>query len=184
MPDSPYFEVRGSDIQGKGGFATKKIRKGTRLIEYTGELVPEDEGDRRYDDSKQKRHHTFLFQICDGAVAIDAAVGGNDARFINHSCNPNCEAVEERGRIFIEAIRGINVNEELTYNYGLTGDGEEHDDWREKYRCNCGMPNCSGNMLIKPKKLKKPKKKDKEKTKAGKKDKKDKKDKAKKKVKK
>ncbi len=157
MPSSPCFVVRGSDIQGKGAFATKKIRKGTRVIEYTGELIPEDEADRRYDDSKQKRHHTFLFQICDGEVAIDAAVGGNDARFINHSCDPNCEPVEDRGRVFIEAIRAINVGEELCYNYGLTGDGDEHDDWEEKYRCNCGAVNCSGNMLIKPKKKKKKK---------------------------
>lgn len=151
-PSSPYFAVRGSDIQGKGAFATKPIRKGTRVIEYTGQLIPEDEGDRRYDDSKMKRHHTFLFQICDGAVCIDAAVGGNDARFINHSCDPNCEPVEDRGRIFIEATRAIKVGEELTYNYGLTGEGAEHDDWKEKYRCNCGAPNCSGNMLIKPRK--------------------------------
>ncbi|MCL4305604.1 SET domain-containing protein-lysine N-methyltransferase [bacterium] len=154
MPsDSSYFIVRDSVIQGKGAFAVKAIRKGTRIIEYTGQLIPEDEADRRYDDSKMKRHHTFLFQICDGAVAIDAAVGGNDARFINHSCNPNCEAVEDRGRVFIEAIRAIQPGEELTYNYGLTGSGEEHDDWREKYACRCGAPNCSGNMLIKPKKL-------------------------------
>ena len=149
---SPFFVVRGSDIQGKGAFATKPIRKGTRLIEYTGQIIPEDEADRRYDDSKMKRHHTFLFQMCDGAVAIDAAVGGNDARFINHSCDPNCEPVEERGRIFIEAIRPIKAGEEILYNYGLTGDGDEHDDWKEKYRCNCGASNCSGNMLIKPKK--------------------------------
>ena len=140
MPDSPYFVVRGSDIQGKGAFAVKSIRKGTRLIEYTGQLIPEDEADTRYDDSKMKRHHTFLFQICDGAVAIDAAVGGNDARFINHSCDPNCEAVEDRGRVFIEAMRATKTGEALTYNYGLTGEGGEQGNWAETHRGDGGVP--------------------------------------------
>jgi SET domain-containing protein len=156
---NPYFSVRGSKIQGKGAFAKKAIRKGTRVIEYTGELIPADEADRRYDDAAMKRHHTFLFQICDGDVCIDAAVKGNDARFINHSCDPNCEPVEDKGRIFIEATRAIKSGEELCYNYGFTVDKDEHKDWKQKYRCNCGAPNCSGNLLIKPRKKSKAKKK-------------------------
>ena len=121
---SPYFVVRGSDIQGKGAFAVKPIRKGARVIEYTGQLIPEDEADRRYDDSKMKRHHTFLFQICDGAVAIDAAVGGNDARFINHSCTPNCYSWVDtkQKRVWIRAAKAIAPGDELTYDYNTEGD--------------------------------------------------------------
>src|SRR5690242_18595937 len=95
-----YFELRRSSIQGRGAFATRAIRKGTRIIEYTGERISPQEADRRYDDGGMGRHHTFLFSI-DSKTCIDAAVDGNDARFINHSCAPNCEAIDEKKRIFI-----------------------------------------------------------------------------------
>ncbi|HEX6058231.1 MAG TPA: SET domain-containing protein-lysine N-methyltransferase, partial [Gemmatimonadaceae bacterium] len=79
-----YFELRHSPIQGWGGFATRSIRKGTRIIEYLGERITQEESDRRYDDEKMARHHTFLFALDSGTV-IDAAVDGNEARFLNHS---------------------------------------------------------------------------------------------------
>src|SRR5687768_10679939 len=88
---SRYFVLRRSAIQGRGAFAIRPVRKGTRIIEYTGERISHDEADRRYDDAGMGRHHTFLFSV-DRKTVIDAAVGGNDARFINHSCAPNCEA--------------------------------------------------------------------------------------------
>src|SRR5690349_13025091 len=80
-PSDPPFELRKSSIQGLGAFATRRIRKGTRIIEYTGERIPQKEADARYDDESMKRHHTFLFSL-DDDTCVDAAVGGNDARFI------------------------------------------------------------------------------------------------------
>src|SRR5689334_2436613 len=91
---SPLIEVRRSPIAGLGVFAARAIPEGTRLIEYTGERIGPEEADRRYDDDAMTSHHTFLFAV-DDDVVIDAAVGGNDARYINHSCAPNCEAVDE-----------------------------------------------------------------------------------------
>ncbi len=140
------FELRTSEIQGRGAFATEPIRKGTRIIEYTGERIDQKEADRRYDDASMKRHHTFLFSLDNGQV-IDAAVGGNEARFLNHSCDPNCEAVEADDRIFIEAKRAIAEGEELVYDYQYERT-DEHDDEDEKmYACRCGAPNCRGSIL-------------------------------------
>jgi len=141
-----YFELRQSEIQGRGAFATRQIRKGTRIIEYTGERISPDEADRRYDDPGMGRHHTFLFSV-DKRTVIDAAVNGNDARFINHSCAPNCEAIDERKRIYIEAIRTIAPGEELVYDYGYERDGTEDEDWERLYMCKCGAPTCRGTIL-------------------------------------
>ena len=162
MPASPYFELRRSAIQGRGAFALRTIRAGTRIIEYVGEVIDQEEADRRYDDAQMKRHHTFLFSLDSGDV-IDAAVGGNDARFINHSCDPNCQAIETRGRIFIEALRTIRPGEELLYDYAYerTKDTTEEDE--RLYACRCGAPNCRGTILAPPK----PKKKRVTKKKAG-----------------
>jgi SET domain-containing protein len=152
-PSSPYFEIRRSRIQGRGAFALRRIRKGTRLIEYLGERITHDIADRRYDDDTMKRHHTFLFTLDDDTV-IDAAVGGNEARFINHSCAPNCEAVIEDGHIYIEAIRTIQEGEELVYDYQYerAEDADETDEAR--YPCRCGAPNCRGTILAPPKRTK------------------------------
>ena len=148
--ENKYFVLRDSPIQGRGAFATRPIRRGTRIIEYTGELISPDEADRRYDDGKMGRHHTFLFSVT-SRKCIDAGVGGNDARFINHSCAPNCEAVDERSRIYIEAIRNIVPGEELTYDYAYERDGTEDEEWEKVYVCKCGAPSCRGTILA-PKK--------------------------------
>jgi hypothetical protein len=145
-----YFVLRSSPIQGRGAFAIRPIRKGTRIIEYTGEVISHEEADRRYDDGTMGRHHTFLFSVSRKKV-IDAAVGGNEARFINHSCAPNCEAVDERSRIYIEAIRDITAGEELTYDYAYERDGTEDEKWEKVYVCKCGAPTCRGTILA-PKK--------------------------------
>jgi hypothetical protein len=146
-----YFELRSSAIQGRGAFATRPIKRGTRIIEYTGQRISPDEADQRYDDPGMGRHHTFLFSI-DRSTVIDAAVDGNEARFINHSCAPNCEAIDERKRIYIEAIRDIPVGEELTYDYAYERDGTEDEDWERLYVCKCGAPTCRGTILAPPKK--------------------------------
>ena len=140
------FEVRGSRIQGKGVFAIRRIHPGRRIIEYTGERISSDEEALRYDDTKMQRHHTFLFEI-DDDTSIDAAVGGNEARFINHSCEPNCEAVNEEGRIFIEAIKNIQPGVELTYDYNYEHDGRISEEERKFYYCRCGSKRCRGTIL-------------------------------------
>jgi len=143
---NPYFEVRRSSIQGRGAFARRKIRKGTRIIEYTGERVSHEEADRRYDDEHMKRHHTFLFTL-DRKTCIDAAVNGNDARFINHSCDPNCEAVIDGAHIYIEALRTIQPDEELVYDYQYEREDDATDDDEKLYPCRCGSPKCRGTIL-------------------------------------
>ena len=156
--DAP-FELRRSAIQGRGAFATRRIRPGQRIIEYTGEHITPDEGDRRYEETGMGRHHTFLFTLDDGSV-IDAAVRGNEARFINHSCDPNCQAIEEDGRIFIEAIRNIQPGTELTYDYAYERTDDHTDEDEALYVCRCGAPNCRGTILapVEKKKRKKAKK--------------------------
>ena len=96
--------MRTSRLHGQGVFATAPIKKGTRVIEYVGERISHAEADRRYDDKDENDNHTFLF-IVDSRTVIDAGVDGNEARFINHACDPNCESVIEDRRVFIEAIR-------------------------------------------------------------------------------
>jgi SET domain-containing protein len=149
VPAEQPFEIRRSPIQGRGGFASRLIRKGARIAEYVGERITHEEGDRRYDDADMKRHHTFLFVVND-KILVDAGVGGNDARFINHSCDPNCEVVIEKKRIFIEAIRTIQPGDELFYDYSYDRDDAEGDDAR--YPCFCGAETCRGTILAAPKK--------------------------------
>jgi len=141
------FTVRKSKIQGMGGFATRWIDQGTRIIEYTGERISHEEGDARYDDDAMGRHHTFLFTVDDDTV-IDAAVNGNEARFVNHCCDPNCEAVDRGGRIFIEALRDIAPGEELFYDYAYElGTDRLTPELKAQYSCTCGSPNCRGTIL-------------------------------------
>lgn len=148
---APWFKVRRSRVHGRGAFAARRIRKGTRIIEYLGERVSHQEADRRYEDRGPRDNHTFLF-IIDARTVIDAGVGGNAARFINHSCNPNCETVMEGKRVFIEAIRTIQPGEELNYDYRLGRASDDPPDADEIYACRCGQANCRGSMLWPPKK--------------------------------
>lgn len=140
------FEVRRSRIQGRGVFATRRIPAGTRLIEYRGEVISDAEADRRYPFDEDERHHTFLFRLETGDV-IDAGPRGSAAKYINHSCDPNCEAVEEDGRIFIDALRDIAKGEELAYDYNYVLD-EPHTAANKKlYPCNCNARNCRSTIL-------------------------------------
>ncbi len=140
------FEVRNSPIQGRGAFATRRIRKGKRIIEYTGERISAKEGDARYENHRAQHTPVLLFVI-DKRTVIDAGVGGNEARYINHSCEPNCEAVIASGRIYIEALRTISPGEELTYDYNLTRDEEDDAQTEVDYSCHCGAGTCRGTML-------------------------------------
>jgi len=142
------FEVRASSIQGLGVFARRSIPAGTVIIEYTGEVISTAEGDRRYDERAMERHQTYLFAL-EGGRCIDGAAGGNEARLINHSCEPNCEAIETDGHIWIHALRPIAAGEELTYDYAY--EPEAGDEARpEFYACRCTAARCRGTILALP----------------------------------
>ena len=141
------FDVRRSAIQGRGVFATRQIARGTRILEYAGERITWAESDRRYDDAAMDRHHTFLF-ILSSRTVVDAAVGGNEARFINHSCAPNCETVIDGRSIWIEAVRDIHAGEELNYDYSYARTGDETAADEALYVCHCGAPTCRGTILL------------------------------------
>jgi len=141
----PPFEVRASKIEGKGAFAIRRIRSGARIIEYLGERISVAESDRRYAGGPRAHAHVLLFTV-DEATVLDAGVDGNEARFINHSCEPNCEAVTQGKRIWIYALRDVERGEELTYDYNLTGDSEDADE-RSAYECRCGAPGCRRTMF-------------------------------------
>jgi hypothetical protein len=145
--DGPKWEVRFSRIHGYGVFAAKPIRKGSRILEYTGERITPDEASRRYDDEASDLAHVVLFTV-DEKTVIDGGAGGGEARFVNHSCDPNCEAVARDGRIFIEALRAIAPGEELTYDYRLELPGRHTRAVKARYPCLCGSPNCRGTLLL------------------------------------
>jgi uncharacterized protein len=124
--------IRSSQIHDAGCYTLTPIRKGTKVIEYTGRRITVEEGDQLY----ETREITYLFGLSDGKHVID---GYGMAMFINHSCNPNCETDEEDGRVWIIAARGIKAGEELSYNYRLyEGEGEAP--------CFCGAKKCRGTM--------------------------------------
>jgi uncharacterized protein len=153
------FELRRSKIQGTGAFATRRIRKGQRIVEYVGEHVDSDEAERRYDENRMRRHHTFLFTL-DRKTVVDGGVGGNESIYINHSCEPNCEAVIEDREIWVYALRTIQPDEELTYDYAYqrTGDEDEDAELERFYKCRCGAPTCRGTILRPKTKRRKPRK--------------------------
>jgi SET domain-containing protein len=143
---SPLIEARDSAIHGRGVYAVAPIRKGTRIIEYLGERISHAEADRRYEIKGDDNGHTFLF-IASNRTVIDAGVDGNDARFINHCCAPNCETVIENGRVFIDAVRNIKPGEELGYDYQLTWESTDDPAELALYACRCGAKKCRGTML-------------------------------------
>jgi SET domain-containing protein len=142
------FEIRQSPMQGLGVFATRPIPEGMRLIEYAGERLTPAQANARYPERPDERHHTFLFAI-DDDVVVDAAVGGNEARFINHSCEPNCDAVYEDGRIWIDAIRDIEPGEELAYDYAYILEERHTPAAKRRFPCGCGSAQCRGTILAK-----------------------------------
>jgi len=125
--------IRSSAIHAAGCYTTAPVRKGTRVAEYTGPRMSKDEADAANEESPI----TYLFGLGDGSVVID---GHCMAMFINHSCDPNCETEEIKGRVWIRAIRKIEAGEEITYDYCLYDGGEDDAT------CNCGAENCRGTM--------------------------------------
>jgi SET domain-containing protein len=115
----PRIVIRNSKVHGRGVYAGRKFKAGERIIEYRGERITWKEADRRPPSDPADPNHTFFFSLSDGKTVIDAAAGGNAARWINHSCEPNCETEEDDGHVYIEALRDIRAGEELNYDYGL-----------------------------------------------------------------
>ena len=140
----PAIVVRGSEIHGKGVFAARAFAKGERIIEYKGKVITEEAADERYGDDES--NHTFLF-LLDNDMVIDAYRGGNSARWINHSCNPNCEPVEEDDRLYIHAIRNIKAGAELSYEYNLVIEDRYTPAIKRLYACRCGTNKCQGTFL-------------------------------------
>jgi hypothetical protein len=131
--------VRSSGIHAAGCFAQQSIRKGQKVVEYTGERMLHDNADKLYENLP----YTYLFGTSDGETVID---GFGMAMYINHSCDPNCETEEdEQGKVWIMSMRDIKAGEELTYDYLLyEGDGDAP--------CSCGSRKCRGSMYS-PKEL-------------------------------
>jgi SET domain-containing protein len=140
------IQVRRSGVHGKGVFALTTIDEGSEIIEYIGERISWKEALKRHPHDPSDPNHTFYFHIDDKHV-IDAAVGGNAARWINHACTPNCEADETDGRVFIKALRDIQPGEELFYDYGLVIDDRYTPKLKKQFACRCGTPDCRGTML-------------------------------------
>jgi len=145
-PADPLYVVRRSRIHGRGVYAARRIRSGTRIIEYIGDRITHDEADSRYELKTDDDGHTFLF-VVDDDLCIDAGVGGNAARFINHKCDANCETIIEGRRVFIEATRTIQAGEELGYDYQLTWETTDDPAELKLYTCRCGAAGCRGTML-------------------------------------
>jgi SET domain-containing protein len=133
-PD-PLAAVRPSPIEGNGVFARRAIAAGTRVIEYVGEKVSKAESHARCE-----ANNVCIFAL-DEDHDLDGNVPWNPARFVNHSCAPNCEATEDDGRIWIVARHDIAAGEELTFNYGY-----DLEDYRE-HPCRCGTPECAGYIV-------------------------------------
>jgi len=138
--------VRRSGVHGKGVFALRPIAKGERIVEYTGRVITWKQADRQHPHDEDDPQHTFFFQIDDKRV-IDGGDGGGSARWINHSCGPNCEADENDGRVWIKALRDIEPGEELNYDYGLVLEERQTKKVKALYACRCGARKCRGTML-------------------------------------
>ncbi len=151
-----WHKVRKSKTHGNGVFAARNIPEGTCIFEYAGEVISPEEADARHPTNPDDPFHTFFFAISSGKV-IDGGVNGNDARWINHACAPNCEAQENaKGtRVFIVALRDIKRGEELFYDYGLVLDGRLTKKRQMEYQCLCGHETCRGTMLALKKRKKK-----------------------------
>ncbi|MBA2689892.1 MAG: SET domain-containing protein-lysine N-methyltransferase [Burkholderiales bacterium] len=145
-PLSPPYAVKKSPVHGNGVFAIRKIPAETRIVEYKGERITWKQAAKRETGQEDNPYHTFYFSLEDGGV-IDAGVRGSDARWINHACEPNCEAREENGRVFIYALRDIRRGEELSYNYSLIIDERHTLALKRAYACRCGAGACRGTML-------------------------------------
>ncbi|MDK6203498.1 SET domain-containing protein [Oligella urethralis] len=148
IPGAPWVEVRQSQVHGRGVFAIRDIPKDTLIIEYTGRRISAEEADAMWPVDPDDPYHTFFFSLSSGET-IDGGTKGNAAKWINHSCEPNCEAREGKNgyRVYIYSLRDIKQGEELSFDYGLIIDDELTETLKSHYRCCCGSKQCRGTML-------------------------------------
>jgi SET domain-containing protein len=140
------IQVRRSGIHGRGVFAARPLAEGETVIEYKGEIISWKEALRRHPHDPANPDHTFYFHIDDKHV-IDGKYDGNSARWMNHSCEPNCEAEQDGSRVFIKALREISAGEELFFDYGLILEERHTAKVKKQFECRCGSPRCRGTML-------------------------------------
>lgn len=154
QPNRDFVRVGRSRIIGKGVFAKRKIPRGTRIIEYTGERVPLE--NLLVEVVAGRISPVYTFRLNETTV-IDGARNGNESRFINHSCEPNCEAYSFDDRMYIYAMRDIVRGEELTFDYKLSSavKGSRKKADTAAYACCCGSENCRGTMLAVKKRIRK-----------------------------
>lgn len=146
-PRRPPFRLRASPIAGIGAFATRDLAPGEWIEEYAGERITEAEFQRRDPErTPGEEHHTVFFAVAPDVV-IDASVDGNDARFLNHSCDPNCEARLEAGRVQIRARRAIRRGEELCFDYAYVREAHLTPAMLAAHPCRCGAPTCRGTLF-------------------------------------
>ena len=141
--------VRGSPVHGRGVFAVQDLEAGERILTYAGELISWEAAQERTEKSEAEASHTFFFDLGNGSV-IDGGSGGNATGWINHGCEPNCEAELHDTEVVIYALRPISAGEELFLDYQLQlDDGDEPPtaEDRETYACLCGAASCRGTML-------------------------------------
>jgi uncharacterized protein len=139
-------QVRKSGIHGKGVYAIRPIKAGETVLEYKGDIISWRKAQSRHPHDPKQPNHTFFFHLDDGHV-IDAKHQGNTAKWINHSCEPNLETEQDGYRVFLKAMRDIDVGEELFYDYGLMIDGRKTAKIKKEYACWCSATNCRGTML-------------------------------------
>jgi SET domain-containing protein len=145
----PAYVVRQSSVHGYGAFAIRDIAKGEVIDEYAGERITHAQANERYASRDINDNHTFLLTLDDHYV-IDGGYGGNDTRFLNHKCDPNCETVTREGRVFIVALRAIRAGEELGFEYNIGREDDDPENVDEIYACRCGSPKCRGTILWPP----------------------------------
>lgn len=145
--------VKQSTLHGTGVFAARDIPAGTQIIEYKGKRITAEQADAKHPVNPDDPFHTFFFSLSSGKI-IDGGEKGNDARWINHSCGPNCEAQESASgkKVYVVALRDIPAGDELFYDYGLIMEGRITKTLRRQYQCLCGKEGCRGTMLALPKK--------------------------------
>lgn len=146
LPAGRRLQVRKSGIHGKGVYVIRPVREGDMVIEYKGKIITWKRAQRNHPHDPNQPNHTFYFHLDDGHV-IDAKNGGNFARWINHSCDPNLEANQEGYRVFLIALRDIEIGEELSYDYSLMIEGRKTQKLKKEYACLCGVSACRGTML-------------------------------------
>lgn len=147
----PWHKLKRSDLHGTGVFAAKPIPSGTYIMEYEGKRISAKAADKMESYDPNDPYHTFFFSLSNGKI-IDGGNQGNDSRFINHSCEPNCEGHEnsQGTRVYIVALRDIAEGEELLYDYALTIDDTITPELKKQYACLCGAKTCRGTMLALP----------------------------------